>query len=94
MMQGSGPGSASGALQWGLSCGGSINTARASACMFLICDFHVCCRGPGQGAPASFAMSHEALAAADVDWIVVCPCGLDLEQTAKELPALTSQPWW
>ena len=39
-------------------------------------------------------MSHEALAAADVDWIVVCPCGLDLEQTAKELPALTSQPWW
>ena len=52
------------------------------------------CRGPGQGAPPSFAMSHEALVAADPDFIVICPCGLDLEQTCTELPALTTQPWW
>ena len=39
-------------------------------------------------------MSHEALVAADPDFIVICPCGLDLEQTRKELPALTTQPWW
>ena len=31
---------------------------------------------------------------ADPDFIVVCPCGLDLEQTKQELPALTLQPWW
>lgn len=31
---------------------------------------------------------------ADCDWIVICPCGLDLKQTAKELPAMTSQQWW
>lgn len=52
------------------------------------------CRGPGKGAKASFAMSHEALVDADCDWIIICPCGLDLKQTAKELPAMTSQTWW
>jgi hypothetical protein len=39
-------------------------------------------------------MSHEALIAADCDWIIVGPCGLTLEATVKELPTLLRQPWW
>ena len=51
------------------------------------------CRGEG-GAKPSFAMKNEALSEADCDWIIVCPCGLDLETTARELTAVTSHSWW
>ncbi|KAK9806632.1 hypothetical protein WJX73_002587 [Symbiochloris irregularis] len=51
-------------------------------------------RGPKLGAKASFPLDHATFIESDCDWIVICPCGLDLRQTAKELPALTSQPWW
>lgn len=52
-----------------------------------------CCR-PGKGAKASFAVENQVLVDADCDWIVLCPCGLDLVQTDKEVKAINEQPWW
>lgn len=49
---------------------------------------------PGKGAKPSFAVENEALVDADCDWIVLCPCGLDLLQTDKEVKAINQQPWW
>ena len=54
---------------------------------------HNCCRG-AKGAKASFAVNNETLAEVDSDWIIICPCGLDLEETAHELKAIRGQPWW
>ncbi len=51
-------------------------------------------RPGGKGAKASFAVENQALVEADCDWIVLCPCGLDLEQTDKEVKAINRQPWW
>ena len=82
-------------LRWELvaciCCKTHTSFLRCSSCLY---NQQLVCRGPGKGAKASFAMSHEALVEADCDWIVICPCGLDLRQTAKELPAMTYQQWW
>eukprot|EP00884_Botryococcus_braunii_P023373 jgi/Botrbrau1/971/Bobra.114_1s0013.1 len=50
-------------------------------------------RGEG-AAPPSFAMAPEPLIAADCDWIIVGPCGLNLQTSKKELPVLLRQDWW
>lgn len=40
---------------------------------------------PGKdAAPPSFAVQPQALVASDPDWIVICPCGLDIDTTIKE----------
>lgn len=28
------------------------------------------------------------------DWIIICPCGLDMAETLRELPPLTSSGFW
>lgn len=40
------------------------------------------------------AISWEQLAAAQPDVVIVMPCGFTLEQTRRELPALTARPEW
>jgi hypothetical protein len=44
-----------------------------------------CCRD-GKGAAASRPVWNDDLVALDPDWIVICPCGLDIEETVRELP--------
>ncbi|KAK9810117.1 hypothetical protein WJX72_005060 [[Myrmecia] bisecta] len=51
-------------------------------------------RGPGKGAPPSFAMPHDAVIEADCDWIILCPCGLDMDTCSREALAVTTQAWW
>jgi hypothetical protein len=36
----------------------------------------------------------ESVTASDPDWIIICPCGLDLDETKKELPAIIFTDWW
>ena len=49
----------------------------------------------GGGAGKSFVVTPEALSASNPDWIIACPCGLDLETVRKELAsALAGKPWW
>lgn len=49
-----------------------------------------------EGGPAglSITRTREEVAASDPDWIIVCPCGLDLETTRRELGTLVDLPWW
>lgn len=42
----------------------------------------------------SFAVEPDAIAAIPFTRIIVCPCGLTLEQTAHETRKLLSQPWF
>lgn len=49
---------------------------------------------PGRGAPASIAVTNEAFAAINPDWVVLCPCGLDIQETLKEMRSITDKPWW
>ena len=52
------------------------------------------CRDGG-GAGKSTVVTPEALAASDPDWIIACPCGLDLPTVRKEVgSALADKPWW
>lgn len=46
---------------------------------------------PGAHSPA---ITWEALVAAEPDVVIVMPCGFTLEQTRRELPALTARPQW
>ncbi|MFN8641496.1 MAG: cobalamin-binding protein [Candidatus Binatia bacterium] len=46
---------------------------------------------PGAQSPA---LSWEALVAAQPDVVIVMPCGFDLDQTRRELPALVARPEW
>eukprot|EP00878_Enallax_costatus_P025934 GHUV01027794.1.p1 GENE.GHUV01027794.1~~GHUV01027794.1.p1 ORF type:complete len:149 (-),score=21.57 GHUV01027794.1:205-651(-) len=52
------------------------------------------CRGEGQGAGPSLAVWNKDLVALDPDWIIICPCGLDMAETIRELPPLTSSGFW
>eukprot|EP00850_Spirogloea_muscicola_P003389 SM000013S26558 [mRNA] locus=s13:1001004:1007565:- [translate_table: standard] len=52
------------------------------------------CRGPGRGAGESFRVSPEQVVAVDPDWIIVCPCGLNIQTTKKELEAVSLRAWW
>jgi iron complex transport system substrate-binding protein len=42
----------------------------------------------------SRAISPEELTAADPDFIIVAPCGFDLERACREQECLGRQPWW
>lgn len=52
------------------------------------------CKGPGQGAGNSFTVPFEDFAKADPDCIVVALCGIGIEATIREMPPLTTKPWW
>eukprot|EP00850_Spirogloea_muscicola_P023641 SM000374S13837 [mRNA] locus=s374:60548:65025:+ [translate_table: standard] len=52
------------------------------------------CRGQGRGAGESFRVSPEQVVAVDPDWIIVCPCGLDIQTTKRELEAVATRAWW
>jgi hypothetical protein len=40
----------------------------------------------GKGAGPSKPVWNADLAALDPDWIIICPCGLDIQETVRELP--------
>jgi iron complex transport system substrate-binding protein len=42
----------------------------------------------------SSAMPSDRVAAADPDYLIVAPCGFNLERTLKERAVLESYPWW
>eukprot|EP00798_Chlamydomonas_sp_ICE-L_P002810 gene2810-12687_t len=46
------------------------------------------------GAPPSEAKEPSTLIATDPDWIVISPCGLDLDTAAQESVVLAKQQWW
>lgn len=48
----------------------------------------------GKGAGSSRPVWNDDLVALDPDWIIICPCGLDIEETVKELPPVTASGWW
>lgn len=49
---------------------------------------------PGTGAGKSIAVENDTVRDSDPDWIVVCPCGLSIEATKRELKTLEAQAWW
>lgn len=54
-----------------------------------------CCRPEkGGGAGKSFVVPPEQLVAADVDWLVVCPCGFRIPQAKREMRTMVEAPWW
>jgi len=48
----------------------------------------------GEAGKHSPWMTIEELAHRDPDWILVIPCGFDLERTRADMPALQAQPRW
>jgi iron complex transport system substrate-binding protein len=42
----------------------------------------------------SFAISAEQLPAADPEYLVIAPCGFNLERSIQELSVLEQYPWW
>lgn len=40
----------------------------------------------GRGAGPSLAVWNDDLVRLDPDWIIICPCGLDMQETVRELP--------
>ena len=46
------------------------------------------------GAGPSVRIAPEAVVQADVDWIIVCPCGFTIEDTLKEAHLLSTKSWW
>ncbi len=42
----------------------------------------------------SRAIPGEQVAAADPEYLIVAPCGFNLERACEELPVLERQPWW
>lgn len=51
------------------------------------------CRENG-GAPPSTVVELEAVAEMDPDWIILCPCGLDMDMTVREAQLLVRKPLW
>ena len=65
-------------------------------CTYLLphsCPFFAVDRDGG-GAPPSFVIDPAAILRLQPYWVVLCPCGLDMEMTCKEAAAITEQPWW
>lgn len=48
----------------------------------------------GKGAGPSRPVYDAQLAELDPDWIILCPCGLSIEQTLAELPPVSCSDWW
>lgn len=46
------------------------------------------------GAGASYAITNDDFAASDPDWIVICPCGLNIEETKREMQSIWKADWW
>lgn len=40
------------------------------------------------------AVYNTELVKLDPDWIIICPCGLDIQETLKELPPLLASGFW
>merc|ERR1719506_140454 len=49
---------------------------------------------PGGGSGASFPVTPEAVVESDPDLIIVCPCGLDLKATRREVGEMAKHDWW
>ena len=49
--------------------------------------------GHGAALPSS-EIKPEALVSSDPDWVIICPCGLDLDMAVKESQGITSTSWW
>lgn len=50
--------------------------------------------GVGNRGTHSQAIPTEHISEADPDYIIVAPCGFNLERSARELPVLQQQSWW
>lgn len=48
----------------------------------------------GHKGEMSAAIEPQKLAEADLDWLIVAPCGFDLPRTMRERMQLEEQPWW
>ncbi|GMH33922.1 hypothetical protein BSKO_01756 [Bryopsis sp. KO-2023] len=48
----------------------------------------------GTGAGKSIVVTPEKLLESDPDWVVICPCGLDLDETKTELKPVVQREWW
>jgi iron complex transport system substrate-binding protein len=48
----------------------------------------------GRKGEYSRAMADEDLRAADPEYLIVAPCGFDLERAMREQPILERHPWW
>merc|ERR1719343_1621635 len=46
------------------------------------------------GAGRSYPDEPEALVASNPELVIICPCGLDLQATRKEVAILQRQAWW
>ncbi|KAL1922512.1 uncharacterized protein VTP21DRAFT_10051 [Calcarisporiella thermophila] len=47
-----------------------------------------------KGASRSVALSNEIVANSQPEVIIVCPCGLDIEETEREMKSVVTLPWW
>lgn len=48
----------------------------------------------GERGAHSFAIDWQGVLDADPDWLIVAPCGFDLERAQAEIPTLESRPGW
>jgi iron complex transport system substrate-binding protein len=48
----------------------------------------------GENGVHSRAIDWQSVREADPEWLVIAPCGFDLERTLRELPALEALPGW
>jgi iron complex transport system substrate-binding protein len=48
----------------------------------------------GHKGELSFGMATEKVREADPEFLIVAPCGFDLERTIREAQRLTELPWW
>jgi iron complex transport system substrate-binding protein len=48
----------------------------------------------GEKGEHSSALDWERVRAADPEWLVIAPCGFDLERTLREVPTLEALPGW
>jgi len=48
----------------------------------------------GHKGELSFGMASERVREADPEYLIVAPCGFDLDRTVREAACLTNLPWW
>lgn len=51
------------------------------------------CLTPGGGAGKSIVVTPEQVVASDPDWVIICCCGLNIEDTKKHLTAMSEKEW-
>jgi len=52
------------------------------------------CLTPGGGAGKSIVVTPEQVVESDPDWVIICCCGLNMEDTKKHLPAMSEKEWF